>query len=349
MNQEQQSLVARLPEALLPWYKKNARALPWRKTTDPYLVWLSEIMLQQTRVEAVKQYYRRFLSALPTIKDLAAVSDEQLFKLWEGLGYYTRATNLKKAAQVICQQFGGVFPHHYDDILSLPGIGEYTAGAVASICFGQPTPAVDGNVLRVVTRVTELFSSIHLPAVKREIAQALSACYPAGRCGEFTQSLMELGATVCVPNGAPNCAACPANAFCKALQNGTQDALPVRPLKKARRKETHTVFVLSCGRHIAVRQRPNSGLLAGMWEFPNVPGELTKEEALPVLKNWGLLPLDIVQSVKRKHIFTHVEWHMQCYYFTVQNQNEAFRWVLPEELRAQVALPTAFRMFCDCL
>lgn len=347
MDQEKKERIACLAGALLPWYEKNARALPWRETREPYHVWLSEIMLQQTRVEAVKQYYIRFLEALPTIAALAAAPDAQLFKLWEGLGYYTRARNLKKAAGIIIEKFGGTFPRDYKDILSLPGIGEYTAGAVASICFDLPTPAVDGNVLRVVTRVTELFVPISTPAVKREITEALAVSYPKENCGTFTQSLMELGATVCVPNGTPNCCVCPASTFCKAFQNGTQDALPLRPEKKPRKKECRTVFVLQNEEKIAVRKRPSEGLLAGMWEFPNVLGSLSKDEAASILEKWGLIPSDILQSVQRKHIFTHIEWDMECYYFTVKNTNESFCWVTRDRLFSEIALPSAFRLFCE--
>ncbi len=347
MKQNIQNQIARLPDVLLPWYEKSARSLPWRETKEPYPVWLSEIMLQQTRVEAVKKYYERFLNALPTIEDLAKVEDEQLFKLWEGLGYYTRARNLKKAAIAITETFGGVFPKTYAEILSLPGVGEYTAGAIASICFGLPTPAVDGNVLRVVTRIAALSAPIHQSAVKKEICEALAACYPPGRCGDFTQSLMELGATVCMPNGAPNCRACPANAFCKAYLGGTQSSFPVRPEKAVRKKENRTVFVLQCGNKIAVNKRVGKGLLAGMWEFPNVLGILNKEKAVSVLEKWGITPSDILQSVKRNHVFTHIEWNMLCYYFTVQNTNESFFWVPQNQLHSEIALPTAFRKFCE--
>ena len=349
MEETIQKQIARLPEALLAWYEKNARPLPWRETTDPYRVWLSEIMLQQTRVEAVKQYYTRFLYALPTISALAAAPDDQLFKLWEGLGYYTRAKNLKKAAITIVEKFGGVFPQTYEDILSLPGVGDYTAGAVASICFNLPTPAVDGNVLRVVTRITELFAPIHQPAVKKEISRALAACYPKGRCGDFTQSLMELGATVCIPNGAPNCSVCPANGFCRAHANGTQLALPVRPAKAARKKEKRTVFLLKCGGKIALNKRPEQGLLSGMWELPNVLDALTVKQAASMLEEEGFAPADILQSAKRKHIFTHIEWDMTCYCFMVKNNVNSLIWVTQDQLLNEIALPTAFKKFLELI
>ena len=213
---EHNEIFARLPAMLLPWYAENKRELPWRQDREPYHVWLSEIMLQQTRVEAVRGYYARFLTALPTVQALADCDDELLHKLWEGLGYYSRVRNLKKAAGVIMERHGGVFPQKYEDILALPGIGAYTAGAICSICFEKPTPAVDGNVLRVVSRVTESKAPITEPKVKKEITEKLRAVYPKNHCGDFTQALMELGATVCVPNGSPHCANCPLQNVCIA-------------------------------------------------------------------------------------------------------------------------------------
>ncbi len=349
MNRQLQEKMAQLPEALLPWYEKNARHLPWRENRDPYRVWLSEIMLQQTRVEAVKGYYIRFLETFPDIASLAAADNGQLLKLWEGLGYYSRARNLKKAAQMIISQFGGVFPRQYEDILSLPGIGDYTAGAIASICFEQPTPAVDGNVLRVIARVGALKEEIDLPSVKKEVASSLAKIYPKGHCGDFTQSLMELGAMVCVPNGTPNCDICPVQSLCCAYKTGTQADFPKRAAKRPRKTEHHTVFLIRCGDKYAIKKRKQKGLLAGMWEFPNTPGALTKEQAADHMKQCGMIVTDLVYSSKRKHIFTHIEWHMICYGFTVEQENDAFVWVSKDTLFSQVALPTAFRQFCELL
>lgn len=346
---QNEETICRLPAALLPWYKKNARVLPWRNTRDPYRVWLSEIMLQQTRVSAVIPYYQRFLEALPTIYDLAAASDETLLKLWEGLGYYTRARNLKKAANVIVKEYNGKFPDRYEDILSLPGIGEYTAGAICSICFDHPTPAVDGNVLRVLARLTDCHESISEPNVKRAFRDALSYAYPEKNCGIFTQSLMELGALICVPNGAPNCTLCPLNTFCIAFKNKTQDLLPVRAKKPERKKEHRTVFLLESDGFVAVKKREEKGLLNGLWEFPNTPCALNKKDAVLKLKEWGVVPKDIVKSSRRKHIFTHIEWEMECFYFTCENKSDAFLWVSPEKLQTEIALPTAFRKFCALL
>ena len=225
-------ILAQLPGALLPWYGENKRNLPWRQDKDPYHIWVSEIMLQQTRVEAVKPYYARFLSTLPTIEALANAPYEQVQKLWEGLGYYSRARNLQMAAQVICREHGGVFPNEYDKIRALPGIGDYTAGAIGSICFEMPTPAVDGNVLRVVSRLCAMPDCVDEPKVKRAVTEALRKVYPSGKCGAFTQSLMELGATVCVPNGAPHCAECPLAHLCLAHAAQEELSYPNKPPKK---------------------------------------------------------------------------------------------------------------------
>ncbi len=346
---EEINRILKLPALILPWYKKNARELPWRKTKNPYHVWLSEIMLQQTRVEAVKNYYTHFLNVYPTISDLANADDDTLLKLWEGLGYYNRAKNLKKAANCIMEQFGGNFPADYQDVLSLPGIGEYTAGAICSICYDLPTPAVDGNVLRVIARLTESKMCIDDPKTKRETQELLKKAYPDNHCGNFTQSLMELGATVCIPNGTPLCHACPLNSICKAHQSGTEETLPVRRKKAPRKKEERTVFVLSAGDKFAVNKRDDKGLLSGLWEFPNVSGTLSKEEAVATLKSLGITPRDIVKSAHRSHIFTHIEWDMTCYCFTCVRNGDSFFWVTKNQLISEIALPTAFRKFRELI
>jgi len=340
-----EKIYAALPGLLLPWYRENARTLPWRVDRAPYHVWLSEIMLQQTRVETVKGYYRRFLAALPDIKALADAPGERLLKLWEGLGYYSRARNLQKAAREIMERHGGVFPRDFNAILALPGIGPYTAGAIASICFDAPVPALDGNVLRVIARLTNEPDCVDTPAVKKRISAALSGVYPAGACGDFTQSLMELGATVCPPNGAPNCTACPLSALCLGKARGTAARLPVRSGKRARRIEPRTVFSLRCGDRIALRKRADTGLLAGFWELPNVQGTLTETEAARRAGQWGVAPLALLRSVEKTHIFTHVEWHMTCYYLTCRVEAPCFRWADAALLDASLPLPTAFRIF----
>lgn len=335
------ALIRVLPD----WFRANRRDLPWRQDRSPYRVWLSEIMLQQTRVEAVKGYYARFLAAVPDVPALAAADPELLHKLWEGLGYYSRVRNLQKAAQQIMEKHGGAFPRDYPSVRALPGIGDYTAGAICSICYDLPTPAVDGNVLRVLTRLCADGRCTDEPAVKRELGAALATRYPAEGAGTLTQALMELGATVCLPNGAPRCACCPAAAFCAAGSDGTWAQYPVRAEKKARRVERLTVFVLSCDGALALRKRSNCGLLAGLWEFPNVPGWLEPQQALDQIAAWGLRPRGLEKQVERTHIFTHVQWEMRCYYVNCSVQAEGFVWADTAALDGQYALPTAFRMF----
>ncbi|WP_418706515.1 A/G-specific adenine glycosylase, partial [Anaerotruncus massiliensis (ex Liu et al. 2021)] len=259
-------------EPLLGWYAENARDLPWRREVTPYRVWISEIMLQQTRVEAVKGYFARFIGALPGPAELAAVDERELLKLWEGLGYYSRARNLQKAARVIMETYGGELPASHEELLTLPGVGPYTAGAVASIAFGLPEPAVDGNVLRVLSRLTADNSDIADPAVKRAAERTVRGIIPAGRAGAFNQALMELGATVCAPNGPPACGRCPLAGLCAAHAAGNETAYPVKAAKKARRVEERTVLLLVRDELLALRRRPAKGLLAGLWELPNLPG-----------------------------------------------------------------------------
>ena len=340
------NIFEQLPDLLLPWYEQNKRNLPWRKTREPYHVWLSEIMLQQTRVEAVKGYYTRFLEALPSIDRLASCEDEQLYKLWEGLGYYSRVRNLKKAACQIMERHGGVFPDNYDDIRALAGIGDYTAGAISSICFDMPRAAVDGNVLRVVSRLTENDTPIDLPQRKREVTAALESVYPA-QAGEFTQALMELGATLCGPNWAPKCDICPCREICAAALHGTALQYPVKLPKKEKREERKTVFILCCDGRFALQKRPDTGLLAGLWQFPNVEGHLDTEKALEKLEQLGVHPREIIKQVERRHIFTHIIWKMRGIYLEVAQETEGYHWLTAEEIQDEAALPTAFRQFFE--
>lgn len=335
-----------LPGLLLPWYRQNHRELPWRGDRLPYHIWLSEIMLQQTRVEAVKGYYTRFLAALPDIPALAGCDDELLHKLWEGLGYYSRVRNLKKAAQVIMERYDGVFPENHAQVLALPGIGAYTAGAICSIAFNQPIPAVDGNVLRVVSRLTDDPSPIDLPETKKRVNQLLSGIYPV-EAGDFTQALMELGATVCGPNRAPDCGNCPCKDLCLGFQRGTAETLPVKSPKKQRRQEDRTVFILSCDGRFALEKRPEKGLLAGLWQFPNVQGKLDTQAALDAVTTMGLHPRELLREVEKTHIFTHIQWNMKGIYLEVAETGGGFQWFTAEEINSQAALPTAFRQFWE--
>ena len=335
-----------LPSLLLPWFSENARELPWRRDKEPYHVWLSEIMLQQTRVEAVRDYYLRFLKTFPDITTLANAEEEAVFKLWEGLGYYSRARNLLKTAKIVAEKYEGRFPDSYRDILALPGIGEYTAGAISSICFEAPAPAVDGNVLRVSARISDCHTPIQLPQYKKEVTDALKKVYPIGNCGNFTQSLMELGATVCTPRS-PRCGICPLSDICLGKKHGTAESLPVKMPKKERTQYEKTVFILHCQGKFAVRKRAESGLLAGLWEFPNVPGRLHPDKAVRRAEAWGVFPEAPTRSLDRVHIFTHAEWHMVCYIIPCKNAPEDFHWVTPDEMNDVIALPTAFRIFWD--
>ena len=340
------NIYEKLPQALLPWYEANKRELPWRKDKDPYHIWVSEIMLQQTRVEAVKGYYSRFLEALPTVETLANCPEDLLNKLWEGLGYYSRVRNLKKAAGVIAEKYQGEFPRAYSEVLALPGIGPYTAGAICSIAFDLPVPAVDGNVLRVISRITEDPTPIDRPEYQKAVRSRLEEIYPAD-AGDFTQALMELGATVCGPNRKPECGSCPCRDFCSGGQHGTAEQFPVKAPKKERTVEEKTVLILSCDGSYALEKRPNKGLLAGLWQFPNLQGKRSVEQVLTAVEEMGLKPRQIFRQVERNHIFTHIRWDMQGVYLEVTDAAGDFRWMDPREIEEEAALPTAFRQFWE--
>ncbi len=339
------ALLAGLWAAVEPWYRTHARDLPWRRTEDPYRIWVSEIMLQQTRVAAVLGYYARFLQAFPSVEALAAAPEDQLMKLWEGLGYYSRARNLQKAARLIVE-LGG-FPRDYEGWLALPGVGEYTAAAVVSAAFAQPRAAVDGNVLRVMSRLTDCHEDVLSPAVKRSFREALQTIVPAAEADIriFNQVMMELGAMVCVPNGPPRCGECPAAALCLGRQRGTAESLPVKAAKKPRRREEMTVLVLERQGRVALRRRGDGGLLAGLWEFPNLPGALDEAGAAEALSAWGLQPREWKNQLTARHIFTHVEWHMTGYTLEVTGPGPSeFFWADGVAL-AERAVPSAFARY----
>ncbi len=349
-NEKQDLLRARVPE-LLYWYRASARVMPWRSDPTPYHVWISEIMLQQTRVEAVRPYYAAFLEALPDIASLAAVSDEKLMKLWEGLGYYSRARNLKKAAAEIVEKWGGALPADRDALLSLPGVGAYTAGAIASIAFGLPEPAVDGNVLRVLTRLFADGREITDEKTKKAFSDLLRGVYETypDSASLLTQALMELGATVCQPNGAPACSSCPWEGVCAARAEGRQNEFPVKAAKKPRRIEDLTVLLLSCpdGTY-AIRKRTEHGLLAGLYEFPNVPGVLSPAEAERAAEFLGMRPVSVKKITDAVHIFTHIEWHMTGYLIECgQAENVPLLLASPEEIEGTYALASAFSKYRD--
>lgn len=334
-----------ITEPLLTWFQSNARILPWREEPTPYRVWISEIMLQQTRVEAVKPYFQRFTEALPTICDLAECEEERLLKLWEGLGYYNRVRNMQIAARTVMEEYKGQLPADYGELLKLKGIGHYTAGAIASIAYKIPVPAVDGNVLRVIARVTADDSDIMKQSVRTRVEEALQKMMPKDAASEFNQALMELGATVCVPNGEPLCEECPWKEFCEARRLGCWQDLPVKSKAKPRKIEEKTVFIIRDGEKVVLHKRPGKGLLAGLYEFPNTAGHLSEEEALQWVKGKKLNPLRIQKLEPAKHIFSHVEWHMAAYVVRVDELAEnksGMLFVEAKDSEERYPIPAAF-------
>jgi A/G-specific adenine glycosylase len=391
---------------LLRWYDGHARILPWRENPEPYAVWISEIMLQQTRVEAVKPYFDRWMKAFPDLSALAAASEAEVLKLWEGLGYYSRVRNILRAARLAMDKHGGSLPSTFEGLRGLPGVGEYTAGAVGSIAFRLPVPCVDGNVLRVLARLTASKADIGAAATKKQMTEKVREIIPLDRPGDFNQAMMELGATVCLPNGAPKCEVCPVAHLCEACKQGRVSEFPVKSGKPPRRIEKKTVLVLlestgaevevpsgpaldsseavkasdgstalatpadnsavspapGTGFRTALRKRPVTGLLAGLWEFPNYDGELTEEEVRQILKASGLRLTDsglksasLTKLKNNKHIFTHIEWEMTGYLAVVEHeqapedQAPGFIWVGIDQLEEQLTLPAAFKSYYQIL
>ena len=325
---------------LLAWYAEHKRSLPWREEPTPYRVWVSEIMLQQTRVEAVREYYLRFMQALPTVEDLASCDEERLLKLWEGLGYYSRARNLQKAAKQICNLYGGEFPKTAMELQSLAGVGSYTAGAIASIAYGLPVAAVDGNVFRVASRLEENATVISDPKYRRYLEETLSAAYPklGKECSDFTQSLFELGALLCKPQN-PACGECPLQGLCRAYQKGTQRLFPVLPQKKEKRKERVLVFLIETPQGFCIRRR-EEGVLRGMNEFPSYVAN-DGESAEQILNDWGMYEFKEIKRQKFKHIFTHIIWEIECVW--AQAEYAPFDAYALDEIEESVSLPTAFK------
>ena len=336
----------KIADPLVTWYRENKRELPWREQISAYRVWVSEIMLQQTRVEAVKPYFQRFITELPDIQSLAECPEEKLLKLWEGLGYYNRVRNMQEAAKTVKDEYNGRLPEDYQALLSLKGIGSYTAGAIASIAYGEKVPAVDGNVLRVISRITESTEDISRQSVRRKIEQQVSQIMPSDCPGDFNQALMELGAVICVPNGQAKCAECPIAFTCLAHRHDKADMIPVKAPKKARTQDNRTVFIIQDGECTAIRKRPEKGLLAGLYELPNIQGHLKSEDALLYVKELGLDPLYIEELPPAKHIFSHIEWRMQAYRIKVSSlkttQDKELIFVSKEQSGKQYAIPSAF-------
>ena len=330
---------------LLAWYEKEKRILPWREEPTPYHVWLSEIMLQQTRIEAVKPYYQRFLTAFPTIESLAKAEEETVLKLWEGLGYYSRARNLQKAAKLIVSSFGGNVPNDPEDLSALPGIGEYTRNAILAIAFQKPCIAVDGNLLRVYARLESKRFSAITPALKKEAGAFFEKAFPLLSPGDFNQALMDLGELVCLPNGNPLCHVCPCASFCKARQKGNEESYPGKRSKKEKKSEDVDVFLLAKDGKYAIQKREENGLLAGLYQFPNIMKRTSAKERLAWLESHGLRVIKEEAAGEAKHIFTHLVWNMKGYRIEISGEANDFLFVSLDEIKGKYSLPSAFSYF----
>lgn len=343
---------ALIEDSLLNWYRHNSRDLPWRHTCDPYKIWVSEIMLQQTRVEAVKPYYARFLEALPDVYALANAPEEQLLKLWEGLGYYSRVRNMQKAARVVVDTHNGQFPSDVAKLQKLPGIGEYTAGAIASIAFGIPTPAVDGNVMRVIARLLGDRRDIFDPLLKKEYGKLLFPHVSTSDPSAYNQGLIELGATVCLPKGGARCNVCPLATHCTAYCEGLTDEIPAPKQAKARKIDQRTVLIIRSDREVLVEKRPDKGLLAGLWQLPSMDGHCSEDAVLVHVRKLGLDVVRIEELPTAKHIFTHIEWHMIGYQLHLSAISDIPAGMVSaslERLEADFPLPSAFSAYLPFL
>lgn len=347
----EQEQLKEIVQPIVSWYRENKRQLAWRENVSAYRVWVSEIMLQQTRVEAVKPFYDRFLKELPTVKDLAEAEEDKLLKLWEGLGYYNRVRNMQKAAVQVMEEFHGEFPKTYEEVLSLSGIGNYTAGAICSFAYGIPKPAVDGNVLRVISRVIASEEDIMKPAVRTKIEYMLDGVIPKDSASDFNQGLIELGALICTPKGMAKCEKCPLGSVCQAKKENKVEELPVKAKTKERRIENRTVFVFRDGENIAIRKRKSKGLLAGLYEFPNEEGHFTEDEVISYSKTKGLYPMRIKKLGEAKHVFSHVEWHMTGYAVHVDELEKSCEkdmlFIHPEEIQKEYPIPSAFEYYTN--
>ena len=337
------------------WFRKNRRFMYWREDPTPYHVWVSEIMLQQTRVDTVTAYYLRFIEKLPDIRALSECPADELYKLWEGLGYYSRVRNMKKAAVICMEQYGGSLPDSFEELKKLPGIGSYTAGAVSAIAYHLREPVVDGNVLRVITRLSGLTDDITLPETKKKIETELRAFLRESSSdpSEFDQGLMELGALVCIPNGAPLCEKCPWQDRCQAFMSGRASEIPYKSAKMTRKTERKTVFVLKRDNYRGIVKRDGKGLLSGLYGLPEVNGSMDPQEALQYLKENGFSVRSVRALAPGKHVFTHVEWEMTAYEAELSGlpdikepfyfAGEPLLLVTQAEAEEKYALPTAFK------
>ena len=314
-----------LVQSLLEWFWNNRRILPWRENRTAYGTWVSETMLQQTKVATVIPYYNRFLSLFPDIITLSTAPQEEVFKVWEGLGYYSRAKNLQNGAKYCVDHFGGKLPESTGQLLTIPGIGPYTAGAIASLSFGLIEPAVDGNVIRVFSRLFALFVYPQDMKARKEIAETIRVLLPEGNAGDFNEAVMDLGATICTPTN-PNCKSCPLSTLCEAFLIDRQKDLPLKKAKKENPVLPYTILVLQKGAEFFIRKRPNTGLLASLFEFPSFPGHLTSDQLKEnINKDFGIPPgqiMSITSLGSSTHIFSHLKWQMEGYHVSLFDGSE---------------------------
>ncbi|SET10602.1 A/G-specific DNA-adenine glycosylase [Natronincola peptidivorans] len=343
------STTFKLQQSLIEWYEKNHRKLPWRETKNPYYIWISEVMLQQTRVDTVIDYYHRFIQKFPTIKDLAEAEEEVVLKAWEGLGYYSRGRRIHLAAKIIMDQHDGRIPERYEAILALPGIGPYTAGAIASIAFQQPVPAVDGNVMRVFSRVFHLQEDITLMRTQKHMQQIGEKVVSHRNPSFFNQGLMELGALICTPNF-PKCLACPLLQLCKARALGVQEKVPVKQKKPKQKERVMEMALIYKKDKILITKRPKEGLLGDLWGLPGIEQEKDLKAGrsieLELLETYAIKVSNINYLLKKNHVFTHIKWHMLLYEMKLEEEKEIdypeIKWVNKNQLKLY-PLPTAFK------
>ncbi|MBQ2701282.1 MAG: A/G-specific adenine glycosylase [Clostridia bacterium] len=329
-------------QALLAWYDQNKRSMPWRDIQNPYATWVSETMLQQTQVNTVRSYYARFMEAFPTLADLAAAPEEQVLKLWEGLGYYSRARNLLKGAQQVMALHGGELPREEKALRAISGIGPYTAGAILSIAYNLPYPAVDGNVVRVMSRLHGVREDVGIPSVNREIYRLAQETMSRERPGDFNQAVMDLGATVCTP-GTPNCEACPLRAFCDAYEAGDVDELPIKMKAKVPRIIPMGVGIVTCGDKVLVLQRQER-MLGGLYTFVTQPEGNTKTALTKRLKALKVKAVYQGDLGGARHVFSHQIWEMRVHHYIAETMPAVPRgqWVTLEEMNA-LPFPTAMK------
>lgn len=345
MNIEKNKLI----DTLLTWYDQNKRELPWRDKQNPYYIWISEIMLQQTQVKTVIPYFERFIKALPDIDALASVSEEKLNKLWEGLGYYKRAANLKKASQKIKEDYEGQMPETYEALLTLPGIGPYTAGAIASISFGERKAAIDGNLMRVFARLLELDYPSNTTSSYKAYETVIMPYLPAHRPGDFNQALMDIGAGICLAKSKPLCQLCPLKDFCQSYLKQTINHFPKKIAKKEKRLENRLILILNYNNYYYIEKKEENGVLKGLWAFTNLNKDQISLEG--ALNRLNLNVKAIIPLGDKVHIFTHIKWQMSGYCVILKDvaKNLPGQWVTSKNLEKNYSLPSAYKSFISSL